>query len=68
MEKITLKAARINACLTQKEAATKLNVRAETLGRWENYISTPKADKIDSICQLYNVPYDRIIFFNPQNA
>lgn len=68
MPKITLKAARINAGLTQSGAATKLNVNTRTLSRWENYISPPSADKIDSICNLYGVSYDHVIFFKQNNA
>lgn len=63
MPKITLRAARINAGLTQKEAAKKLKVSNKTLCNWENNTSIPKADKIDAICILYNIPYDNIIFF-----
>lgn len=63
MPKITLKAARINVGLTQKEAAKKLNVSNKTLGNWENYISTPNGNKIDAICNLYGVSYDNVIFF-----
>lgn len=62
MPRITLKAARINAGLTQKEAAERLNVSNKTLGNWENNISKPKADKIDAICALYGIPYDNLIF------
>ena len=68
MPKITLKAARINAGLTQKEAAKALNVSNKTLCSWENGISMPKADKIDAICELYAVPYDNLIFFIKKNA
>lgn len=66
--KITLKAARTNAGLTQADAAKKLNVNKKTLSNWENGISVPKADKIDAICSLYSVSYDSIIFFVPNNA
>ena len=62
MPRITLKAARVNAGLTQKEAAEKLNVSNKTLCSWENGLSVPKADKIDSICSLYGVGYDNLIF------
>lgn len=68
MPKISLKAARVNKGLTQKEAATALGVGNKTLCMWENGVSMPKADKIDAICDLYGVPYDNIIFFNKENA
>ena len=66
MSRITLKAARVNAGLTQKEAANDLNVSNKTLSNWENGVSMPKADKIDAICALYSVPYDNLIFL-PNN-
>ena len=68
MPKISLKAARVNKGLTQKEAAERLGVGNKTLWMWENNVSIPKADKIDSICELYGVPYDNLIFFAKENA
>ena len=68
MSKLTLKAARVNAGLTQKKAAKRLKVSNKTLCRWENGVSMPKADKIDAICELYAVPYDNLIFFVKKNA
>ena len=62
MPKITLKAARVNAGLSQKEAAKRLNISNKTLCNWENNITVPKADKIDAICELYGIPYDNLIF------
>lgn len=63
MNKISLAAARVNAGLTQKEAAKKLNVSNKTLWQWEKGLAIPKADKIDAICELYSVSYDHIIFY-----
>lgn len=68
MPKLTLKAARVNAGISQKVAAKELNVSNKTLSNWENGKAVPKADKIYSICNLYNMDYDDIIFFNPNNA
>lgn len=62
MFKITLAAARVNAGLTQNQAAKALNVNKKTLGKWEKGESIPKADKIDPICKLYGIPYDNIVF------
>lgn len=66
MAKITLKAARVNVCLSQKEAASKLGVSNKTLCSWERCASFPKADQIVSICNLYGVSYDDLIFL-PNN-
>jgi len=62
--RITLKAARVNRNLSQKEAADALNVSNRTLCKWENGLSVPKADKIDAICELYEIPYDNLIFLS----
>lgn len=62
MAQMTLKAARVNAGLTQKAAAEALNVSNKTLCCWENGSRIPKADKIDPLCDLYGVSYDDLIF------
>ena len=62
MFQITLKAARVNAGLTQKQAAIALGVSNCTLVSWEKGISMPKANHIDAICDLYKVTYDMLIF------
>ena len=66
MLKISLKSARVNAGYSQKQASAMLGVGNKTLSSWENGITVPKADKIDKICQLYNVSYDNLIFL-PNN-
>ena len=60
--RMTLKSARVNKGLSQKEASKALKVSNKTLCRWENGVSVPKADKIDAICELYGVPYDNLNF------
>lgn len=60
--KFTLAAARVNAGLSQKEAAEKLGISNKTLCKWENYESYPGADMIPKICELYGIPYDQICF------
>lgn len=67
MFKITLKAARVNANYSQKEAAEKLNVSNKTLCSWESGLTLPSAEKIDMICNLYGIPYDYINFL-PNNS
>lgn len=62
MVQMTLKAARVNAGLTQKEVAKKLNVSNKTVGSWENGASMPNGKYIEPICNLYGVSYDNIIF------
>ena len=60
--KFTLAAARVNAGLSQKEAAEKLEISNKTLCKWENYESYPGANMIPKICDLYGIPYDQICF------
>lgn len=62
MAKMTMRAARVNVGLSQKDAAKGLKVSNKTLSRWESGKSFPKADKILDICDLYNVQYNDIIF------
>lgn len=62
MLKITLRAARVNAGLQQKEAAAALKVSNKTLSHWEAGVSTPKQKHIDAICDLYGVSYDNLVF------
>lgn len=64
---ITLKAARINCQLTQKEAAEKLGVSEKTLSNYENGISFPDVPVIQKIELLYNVGYNDIIFLPKKN-
>lgn len=66
MVKITLKAARVNAGYTQKEAAELLGVSNVTLCNWENGVSFPDAQQIQKICELYGVSYDNLNFL-PNN-
>ncbi len=67
MSKITLKAARVNAGLTQSEAAKQLQVSNKTLWAWENGKSVPSVSRIDAICTLYGMNYDNLIFL-PNNS
>ena len=66
MVKFTLKSARVNANLSQKSAAIAIGVSNKTLSSWENGVTTPTADYIPVICNLYGVPYDQLNFL-PNN-
>ena len=59
---ITLKAARMNASLTQRIAAKKLGVAEKTLGNWEKGESFPNAMQIRKIENVYGIKYDDLIF------
>lgn len=62
MIKLTLKAARVNAGFTQKEAANKLGISNATMCKWEQGLSMPNIQQVQQICELYGVSYDNIIF------
>lgn len=53
--KITLKAARVNAGLTQSQVAKKLAVDRATLMRWESGKSSPKLTDVQRMCRLYGI-------------
>ena len=62
MKKISLKAARVNAGFSQKEAAKTLGISNKTLCSWENGKTYPDQPMIEKICALYDVTYDMIDF------
>lgn len=59
---ITLRAARANAAMTQREVAIRLGVTVDTVGNWERGKSFPDALQIRKIEDIYHVKYDDIIF------
>ena len=62
--KISMAAARINAGLTQKEAAKKIGVSCETIKNWEKGKTSPKIKQMPVICDVYSIPVDNINFFS----
>ena len=64
MPKTNLKAARVNAGLTQKQAADSLGIAPSTLRNWEKGITFPKQPDIEKLCELYGTSYDYVNFFN----
>lgn len=60
--KVTLRAARINAGHTQREAAKLIGVTVDTVGNWERGKSFPDALQIKRIESAYNTHYDDLIF------
>lgn len=57
---ISLKAARVNANLTQKQAAQGIGVDASTIVSWESGKTSPKAVFLEALCRLYGVTVDNI--------
>lgn len=62
MKKITLKAARVNAMLTIKQAALEIGVNESTIIRWEKNPGIVKADYQKRIQEAYKYPSDYIFF------
>lgn len=60
--KMTLKAARVNKGITQKDAAELIGVSKEQLGNWERGVSYPNVAHIPKIELTYGVGYYDIIF------
>lgn len=59
---ITLKAARVNANMTQAEAAQKIGVSEDMLRGWEQAKSFPNVLQIKKIENTYGVAYHEINF------
>lgn len=59
---MTLKAARVNAGFTQKEAAKRLGISEDCLSKYERMITFPDVPTIQKIEQLYGVEYKDINF------
>lgn len=53
--KITLKAARINAGLTQEQVKEKTGISRTTLVGWESGKTRPRLDNLIEVCNLYGV-------------
>ena len=66
---MSLKAARVNANLTQEQAAKTIGVSTNTVSRWELGISAPHYKHLANICKAYGLTsYDEIIFLPRNNA
>lgn len=59
---MTLKAARINKKLTQKQAAKLIGVNVSMLSKWETGKAFPSTKRIPKITEAYGVNYDELIF------
>lgn len=58
--KITLKAARINAGLTQQQVENATGYARSTLTRWENGKVSPRLENLEVLCKLYGIPVEHI--------
>jgi transcriptional regulator with XRE-family HTH domain len=65
---ITLKAARVNAGMTQATAAKEIGVTADVISNWERGLSFPNVKNIMAIEKAYGIPYADIIFLPKDNV
>lgn len=57
---ISLKAARVNADLTQSQVEAATGFARSTLTRWENGKGFPRIDDLTTLCELYEIPVEFI--------
>ena len=57
---LTLRAARVNAGLTQQQVFEKTGYARSTLARWESGKSAPRMNDLAVLCELYGVPVECI--------
>ena len=66
---ISMRAARVNAELTQAEAAKIIGVSPNTISRWEQGITSPTFKYIRPIVEAYGLKsFEDIIFLPTDNA
>lgn len=59
---IRLAAARVNAEMTQTEAAKAMSVSKNTLVNWEKGTSKPSITQAKELAAIYKIPLDYIFF------
>ena len=52
--------------ITQVELAKKMNVTPATVSNWCNGIKSPRMDKIDNLCKLFNINRSDLIEDKPK--
>lgn len=66
--KLTLKAARVNKGLTQKDAAKLMGVSRNVISNWERQISFPDVLQVKRIEEVYGLQFKEIIFLPSESA
>ncbi|WP_337573607.1 helix-turn-helix transcriptional regulator [Phascolarctobacterium succinatutens] len=66
--KLTLKAARVNKGLTQKDAAKLMGVSRNVISNWERQISFPDVLQVKRIEEVYGLQFQEIIFLPSEYA
>ena len=62
-EMMSLRAARVDACLTQRDVSEALNIDRNTVSAWERGQSYPNAKQVADLLKLYGKKYEDINFF-----
>lgn len=57
-----LKEARLDAKMTQKEVAVKLNVVESCYANWEQGRTEPSIEMIKKLCDVFDVKADELLF------
>lgn len=65
--KISIRAARVNACLTQKEAAKALHRTKSKIGAWEAGRDPISYADLLAMLELYNIPFDNIRLYDSED-
>ncbi len=61
---ISLAAARVNAGMTQEEAAERMHVSKRTIVNWEKGVVIPSFANINMLSGIYKIPEDNIFLPN----
>ena len=64
---MTLKAARVNRGLTQRQAASLIGCSVDTIFNWENGKSYPDVPQLKKLEAVYKVSYSDLIFLVPNS-
>lgn len=65
---ITLKAARVNASMTQKQVAEMLEMSRNTIASYEAYRTKPDIETATKLAELYGLNVEDIIFLKTNCA
>ena len=65
--KISLAAARVNACMTQEEAAKNMHVSKRTIVNWEKGKVKPTLASLKTLAELYRMPIEYIFLPSDQH-
>lgn len=58
--KVSMKAMRVNANLSQKDAAKAIGINKRTLQKWESNETFPKVTQLKQLCDIYGCKIEDI--------